>query len=93
MSEYSRIYSKGYSAGSFRKWPEHKPPKPPIHMIMKFLEAGDLLRNKADGICSQLTDDDDFVLELGPAIDDWDLASRNLTAWLKEIYSNENAQS
>lgn len=76
-------YAKGWNAGTRGRWPEHRPPNPPHPVIGDLVRSGQMLRDAADSICSRLCEDDDFVKELGPAIDAFDEAMTKLTRWLK----------
>lgn len=75
-------YSKGYAAGMRGNWPSHKPPHPPTEVIAGLMKAINDLRDCADAICATLDPQDDFVLALGPKIDEVDGAMSKVKLWL-----------
>ena len=77
-------YHKGYTAGSRRRWPAHRPPTPPVPALNRLMAALMLLRNEADGLCATLDAADTFCVVLGPAIDETDAAMEEITRWLLE---------
>jgi hypothetical protein len=79
----SNEYQRGYYAGINRKWPEHRPPLPPHPIWGRLLEAAQSLRDRADSICAQLSEDDEIVNRLGAAVDTFDDAMIDLGRWLK----------
>lgn len=81
-SDYARGYSKGYNTGSHGRWHDHKPPKPPDEIVAKLLSTLRELRDVCDNWCATLSEDDDFVLEIGPKIDRADEVLCELSGWL-----------
>ena len=80
---YSRAYGKGYTAGSNRRWPEHKPPYPPQAEVRALMEAVHKLRDCADHLCATIDPEDDWYKELSPGIDEVDAALVKISEWLK----------
>jgi len=83
--DYQRGYSKGYNAGSARRWPEHKPPYPQGTQVANLMKAVHELRDSADGICSTIDPEDDFYKQLSPGIEAVDAALREISIWLKQV--------
>jgi hypothetical protein len=81
---YSRGYQRGYKTGSKREWPEHQPPAPPDPVAARLVAALSALRDEADAICATLDEGDDFVVRLGPLVDDANAALAEVTAWLRD---------
>lgn len=77
-------YTRGYYAGSRKAWPSNRPPEPPNVIVCKLLVSAMKLRDEADSICASLSEDDDFVKRLGPAIDAVDQSMMEITKWLRE---------
>lgn len=82
-----RAYGRGYSAGSNRAWPEHRPPYPPKKVVATFVKRATAVRDGLDSYLATLMEDDDLVVRLGPVIDEFDEACMRITDWLK---SKEN---
>ena len=82
--DYKRGYRKGYYAAVAGRWPEHKPPAPPDDVVAALWRAASELRDAADGICSTLDEQDDFVKQLGPKIDAIDRLGHWIADWLKQ---------
>jgi hypothetical protein len=80
-------YQRGYAARGNGRWPRHKPPAPPDPVVRELLSAAAALRDVADNVCAQLDEQDDFVKELGPRIDQLDEAMAGITRWLNRIES------
>lgn len=88
QSEHSKAYMRGYSAGSSKKWPAHRPPHPPNELVAQLMRAAEKLRDEADDICSILLPDDEFVTKLSPGIDDVNTALKAVTQWLLDQKPN-----
>lgn len=90
-SAESRAYKRGYYRGRFNMWPAHKPPQPTNEVIARVMTAARELRNEADWMCATLMEGDDFVLRLGPKIDELDRAMAAVTKWLLDEAAVNNA--
>ena len=85
-----RAYSKGYLAGSRHSWPAHRPPVPPEPVLGRLIIAVQKLRDAADNICATLCEEDEFVAELGPPVDEVDTAMAAITeSFLDSLYERE----
>ena len=75
-------YQRGYATGRRGSWPAHRPPSPPEDLSKELFEAARNLRDRADNVCSVLSDDDEFVGQLAPGIDAIDEILGRTTDWL-----------
>lgn len=78
----NKEYQRGYQARNRSIYNPHKPPIPPNHVISPVFLAANKLRDAADTICASLMEDDEFVKELSPKIDDFDKAMKDFNNWL-----------
>lgn len=83
--DHKRGYSKGYAAGRRGAWPLHRPPTPPHEAVRKLMDAAMGLRNAVDTHIAMLSEDDEFVQELGPLVDDVDAAFEEIGKWLSQV--------
>ena len=74
MSELKSAYAKGYRTGLANRWPTHIPVGASDKVVPVVIVAAKQLRDAADDICATLSDNDEFVARLGPAIDALDQA-------------------
>jgi hypothetical protein len=78
-----RAYQRGYYAGSYRRWPDHKPPAPPDPVVAELLAAMAALRDEVDRALAVLDPDDPWERDLGPKVDACDEAAKKVTTWLR----------
>lgn len=85
MTDYKRIYMRGYNAGSRTAWPEHKPPAPPEAVIAELIETGRALRDRLDTLLSQgYFEEGSERRSMDAEVEAFDKAMGNLSRWLKE---------
>lgn len=85
-----RAYSRGYTAGSRGRWPEHRPPQPPNQIVAELLLALREIRDELDGGLAAI-DDEEWEKLFGPIIERADAAAEMVSAWL--IGSKVNADA
>lgn len=81
--EEKLAYARGYTAGSRRAWPEHKPPLPPNYALAQLMTAASGLRDAVDSACGMFDPDDPFAVAMNNPINDIDNAMTVLTNWLR----------
>lgn len=81
--DYKRGYSKGYTAGSHRSWPEYRPPEPPAEMARKLFQTAHELREAARGVCQVIICDTEPFIELQNKVNALDDAFEEIGKWLR----------
>lgn len=81
--DYKLGYAKGYSAGTSRRWPEHKPIVPPDEIVGDLVQALMNMRNAVDGQLALFDPEDPLQGILGPHIDAADGILAKLDRWIK----------
>jgi hypothetical protein len=84
MSDESRAYQRGYSAGVRKYWNLHKPPIPPDPIVGDLVRAAQVLRDTVDGECAKFEKGDEMAERLYVGVDAVDEAMKRLSLWLLE---------
>jgi len=79
-----KAYSRGYYAGSSRRWPDYHPPAPPDPLAAEIMKASVALANSVANWCGMFGDEDEFSKELRPLLEAVDAANAKVTAWLQQ---------
>ena len=77
-------YGRGYNAGASRRWPDHKPPRPPNEVVAKLMDALQDISDAVDNMCATFPEDDPLVAQMWPLVDKSRDALASVTQWLKD---------
>ena len=80
-----RAYCRGYSAGSRKIWPDHRPIRPPDEIIGPLVEAALRLRDAVDNQLALFDPEDELQDTLGIPMDDLTLALARCGEWIREV--------